>query len=60
QLHTMKDAMQKFLSTFNHPFDLADTAFVSLPEYKQAANTTKSKGTDFIPWWNRKLNYPPK
>ncbi len=28
--------------------------------YTQAAEATKSRGTDFIPWWNRKLDYPPK
>jgi len=60
QLQEMKEALQEFLSSFMHPFDLSDTAFVSLPEYKQAVEATKSQGTDFIPWWNRKLDYPPK
>ena len=59
QLQKMKGAIQEYLSTFSHPFDLTDTAYVSLPEYKQAVEETKSQGTGFIPCWNRKLDYPP-
>ncbi len=60
QLHSLKEAMQNYLSTFNHPFDLADTAFASLPGYISAVETTKLNGTDYVPWWNRKLDFPPK
>ncbi len=56
----MKAALDEILAEFDHPFDLEDTSFESMPEYAKAAQTVKERGTDFIPWWNRTLEYPPK
>lgn len=59
QLQRCREALQAHLAGFRHPFPLADTAYTNLPEYRQAIQNVKERGTAFIPWWNRKLDYPP-
>jgi arylsulfatase A-like enzyme len=55
----MKEELKRYLDLFDHPFDLSDTTLFSSRAYKQAAGESLSRGTGFIPWWNRQLDYPP-
>jgi hypothetical protein len=59
QLEQLKNSLGTILEGFSHPFDLSDTLFFGSREYREAAGVSRSRGTDFIPWWNRKLDYPP-
>ena len=60
ELERMKNALKKYTDSFRHPFPLDKNDFQNLPGYKKAAETAKAKGTDFIPWWDRTLDYPPQ
>ena len=60
QLTYLKAGLQKYLDSFNYPFDLNDTLYFNLPEYKTASLKVKQLGANSIPWWNRNLVYPPK
>lgn len=60
QLKSMQQLLQIYLTTFKHPFDLSDSGYEAKPSYQRAVAKTRARGTDFIPWWDRKLDYPPK
>ena len=58
-LADMKMTLEKELRTFSHPYDLDDTSFEDMEVYRKLSQKTLERGTAFIPWWNRKLDYPP-
>ncbi len=58
-LKKMKNKLAQYTNSFRHPYSLEDTSFMVLPEYKNAAENTRERGTSFIDWWHRELNYPP-
>ncbi len=60
QFNLLQEELQKYLNKFDYPFDLSDTDYATLPEYIKATQKVKSRGSDFIWWWNRKLDYPPQ
>lgn len=55
----MKAALTRYTRTFDHTFSIQDTSYAQLPAYKTAANAVKARGSGFIPWWKRELEYPP-
>ncbi len=59
-LEEMKKELQLKLETFEHPFDLSDNEFNHEDAYRNAASKARSAGTGWIPWWNRKLDFPPE
>ncbi len=59
-LQKMKEQLEQYTATFRHPYPLNDTAFMNLPEYQEAATRTRERGTSFIYWWKRDLDYPPE
>ena len=59
----MKKEMQAILSTFEHPFNLEDTAFMQTEKYRKLAQKTRNTGTGWIEWLERdhgKITWPPK
>lgn len=62
-LADMKKRMQKYLDTFQHPYDLSKIDFMESNKYEELADRTRSIGTDYIKWLPRdhgKIIYPPK
>lgn len=59
-LADMKKELGAVLETFKHPFDLNDAGFDQEDAYRNAAKRTMEEGTSWIPWWNRKLDFPLK
>ncbi len=59
KLDEMQDLLSTYLSEIGYYYPLADTAYVQLPAYKEAVKNARQVGTSNIPWWNRKLDYPP-
>jgi len=60
QFKLLKGELQHYLNRFDYPFDLNDIAYEKLPSYKKAVQKVKNRGSAFIPWWNRTLDFPPK
>lgn len=60
ELAEMQRKLAGILSGFTHPFDLEANAFATETYYRNAAKASLAEGTDWIPWWNRKLQYPPE
>ncbi len=60
QFNLLQEELQKYLNKFDYPFDLSDTDYATLPEYIKATKKVKDRGSDFIWWWDRKLDYPPQ
>jgi arylsulfatase A-like enzyme len=62
-LADMKKRMQKYLNTFQHPYDLSKIDFMESDKYEELADKTRAIGTDYIKWLPRdhgKIVYPPK
>lgn len=51
-LADMKQHLAGYLETFDHPYDLEDTAFLKSEAFKELAERTRAIGTGYISWWN--------
>lgn len=58
-LKKMQEELAEVLDTFEHPYPLADKSFAGDKYYREATQKARELGTDWIYWWNRKLDYPP-
>lgn len=59
KLKEMKALLQDYLAQIGYYYPLDDTAYVNLPDYQKAVKNAREVGTSMIPWWNRRLDYPP-
>jgi arylsulfatase A-like enzyme len=62
KLNEMQQLLQGYLSTFNHIYPLADTAFMWSEDFKPLIEKSLSIGTDYIPWLQRdhgSIIWPP-
>ncbi|MFP4547923.1 MAG: sulfatase [Fidelibacterota bacterium] len=62
-LAMMKKIMQKYLDSFDHPYDLKRISFMESDKYKELVKKTQAIGTDYIQWLPRdhgNIIYPPK
>jgi arylsulfatase A-like enzyme len=55
-LADMKARLQRYLDTFEHPFDLEVPPFMRSERYQELADATRAIGTDYIPWYTKKHN----
>lgn len=63
KLHEMQQLLQDYLSSFDHPYPLADTTFMRSENFKLLAEKSRSVGTDYIPWLRRdhgNIVWPPE
>jgi arylsulfatase A-like enzyme len=58
KLASMRQALKKRLSTFEHPFSLEPIAFMDTPAYRDLAR--KRRQGKFPVWWDKSFEYPPK
>ncbi len=49
----LKARLEQYLSTFQHPFDLADQPFMHTERYREMAATTASIGPEIYDWYRR-------
>jgi len=50
-LADMRRRLSAYTSTFAHPFDLDDVAFLRSDRFRRLADETRKIGTAHIPWW---------
>jgi hypothetical protein len=50
-LATMKERLQRYLDTFDHPFDLTVPDFMLTERYRELCDATRRIGTDHLSWW---------
>ncbi len=55
-LADMKDRLQNYLETFEHPFDLDADPFLNSERFKALADETRKIGTDYIEWYTKAHN----
>ena len=52
-------AMGEYLEGLDNDFPMDENAFVSDPAYLEKVKNTMETDLSAIPWWDRKLDYPP-
>jgi len=50
-LDSMKRRLQRYLDTFDHPFDLEVPAFMLSDRYRELCDETRKIGTEYLAWW---------
>lgn len=60
KMDEMKSALESKLKTFEHPYNLSDVSYFELPELEKLRQKTMERGTGWIPWWDREMDFPPK
>jgi arylsulfatase A-like enzyme len=50
-LATMKERLQRYLGTFDHPFALTVPDFMLTERYRELCDATRRIGTDHLSWW---------
>lgn len=50
-LAMMQGRLQRYLDTFNHPFDLTVPDFMRSDRYHVLCDETRKIGTDYLSWW---------
>jgi arylsulfatase A-like enzyme len=50
-LAEMKVRLQRYLDTFEHPFDLEVPEFMRTERYRELCEATRQIGTDYLYWW---------
>ncbi|MEQ8704958.1 MAG: sulfatase-like hydrolase/transferase [Phaeodactylibacter sp.] len=58
-LASLRAVLAEHAATFDHAFPIQDTSYAKRPAYQAAAAAVKARGSGFIPWWKRELEYPP-
>jgi hypothetical protein len=47
----MQGRLQRYLDTFDHPFDLTVPDFMLSDRYHELCDETRKIGTDYLSWW---------